>query len=445
MAIRMPMGRSAEAPCPIAFRWKDFSRTPRHSSGAAAPKTFGSARHFAPSNWRARAAQSCIDMAAELPMVTLEGMVAIGQAYADVGIRAVVAPMISDRTLYEAYPQLTTTLPAHVKAQALGMKAPSTSALLDVCRQAQREWPFDRHKVQLGVGPAIPWHCSDELLIGCAEISREFDVPLQTHLLESKLQAIAQSRSAESTVQRLHRLGCLTGRTSLAHGVWIDADDMALIASSGATLVHNPMSNLRLGSGVAPLRQLLSAGVRVAIGTDASNTSDGQNMFESIRLAAYLSRIGSPDWASWVSAEEVFESATSGASRALGLEGLLGRLQPGQLADLVIIDLAQSHYVPLRHPLRQLVFGESGAGIRRVLVGGRTIFADGRVQTADERALRMAAQEAAARLDRAGAPAAEFAAAAYPALAAFCCDGQMAALGVHRQLFRNDDAVKDKP
>jgi 5-methylthioadenosine/S-adenosylhomocysteine deaminase len=368
---------------------------------------------------------SCIDMPAQLPMPSVEGILAVGQAYADVGLRAVVAPMVSDRTLYEAYPSLAAQLPAAPREQAANLKAPSAAALLEVCREAQRAWPFDRRKVQLGIGPAIPLHCSDELLMGCAGISREFGVPLQTHLLESKLQAAAQGVGRESTVQRLHRLGCLTERTSLAHGVWADAADLALIAASGATLVHNPASNLRLGSGIAPLRQWLAAGVRAAIGTDASNTSDGQNMFEAMRLAAYLSRIASPDWAAWVDAPEAFALATHGGARALGLEGAVGRLAVGQLADVVVIDLAQSHYVPLRHVLRQLVFGESGAGVRTVLVGGEPVFMEGRVTAVHERTLRSAAQRAAERLDHDCAPAAALAEGAYPALASFCCAGTM--------------------
>jgi 5-methylthioadenosine/S-adenosylhomocysteine deaminase len=366
---------------------------------------------------------SCIDMPAQLPMVSVEGLLAVGQAYADVGLRAVVAPMVSDRTLYEAYPSLAAQLPSPAREQAATLKAPSAAMLLGVCREAQRAWPFDRRKVQLGIGPAIPLHCTDELLAGCGAISREFGVPLQTHLLESKLQAGAQPAGGESTVQRLHRLGCLTERTSLAHGVWTDASDMALIAASGATLVHNPASNLRLGSGIAPLRQWLAAGAHAAIGTDASNTSDGQNIFEAMRLAAYLSRLASPDWASWVDAPEAFSLATHGGARALGLGGAVGRLAVGQLADVVVIDLAQAHYVPLRHALRQLVFGESGAGVRTVLVGGEPVFMQGRVTAVHELTLRSAARQAAMRLDGDCASAAALAEAAYPALASFCCAG----------------------
>jgi 5-methylthioadenosine/S-adenosylhomocysteine deaminase len=386
---------------------------------------------------------SVIDMPAQLPMVSVDGILAVGRAYADVGLRAVVAPTVSDRTLYDAYPALVPALPVAWREQAAGLKAPSAAQQLEVCREAQRAWPFDRRLVQLGIGPAIPLHCSDELLAGCGEISREFDVPLQTHLLESKLQASAQGGSGESTVRRLQRLGCLTHRTSLAHGVWTGGDDIALIAASGAMLVHNPASNLRLGSGVAPLRRWMEAGAHIAIGTDASNTSDGQNMFEAMRLAAYLSRIASPDWQAWVDAPQAFAMATQGVPRALGMQAPGGRVQAGQAADLTIIDLAQPHYVPLRHALRQLVFAENGAGVRTVLVGGRVIYSAGRVTAVDEDALRAAAQEAMSRLHRETAPAGAFSQAAYPTLAAFCCAGQHADVGVHRQLFRTGDDARN--
>jgi guanine deaminase len=352
---------------------------------------------------------ACIDMAGQLPQPSVEGIIAVGQAYADVGLRAVVAPMLSDRTLYEAYPALAAQLPPPLRQQAQALQPPDAGALLATWRATNERWPFDRSLVRLGIGPAIPLHCSDALLAGCGALSREFGVLLQTHLLESRLQALAQG-AGESTVRRLLRLGCLGPLTSLAHAVWVDEADLALIAQSGATLVHNPASNLRLGSGVAALRQWLDAGVRVAIGTDASNTSDGQNLFEAARLASYLSRVLTPDWSQWVDARQAFALATGDA-----------RVAAGEPADLVLLDLAQPHFTPLRRPLQQLVLGESGAGVRAVFVAGRQVAGPQGATRVDEAALRAAAQAAAQRLDAACAPAAAFAAAAHPVLAAFCC------------------------
>ena len=118
---------------------------------------------------------------------------------------------------------------------------------------------------------------------------------------------------------------------------------------SDAAVVHNPMSNLRIGSGVAPARAMLDAGLTLGIGTDASNTSDGQNMFEALRLAAFLSRIADPDPQQWLSAMDAFRAATAGSARVLGFAGI-GQLEPGYAADIVFIDLRHINYVPLRTP-----------------------------------------------------------------------------------------------
>ncbi len=174
-------------------------------------------------------------------------------------------------------------------------------------------------------------------------------------------------------------------------------------------MVHNPMSNLRIGSGVAPARRLLSAGVRLGIGTDASNTSDGQNMFEALRPAAYLSRVSSPDTSEWLSAEEVFRRRPRPAQASCGFERL-GRLEPGYAADIVFLDLAHINYVPLRNPLLQVVFAENGAAVASVMVDGRFILRDGRMLTIDEARLRQqgrGSRRAARSGERTSAPPAE--------------------------------------
>src|SRR5262249_19559695 len=155
----------------------------------------------------------------------------------------------------------------------------------------------------------------------------------------------------------LEGLGVLGPRLSAAHGIWLDGDDISRLSAAGVGVVHNPMSNLRLGSGVAPVRALLAAGVRLGIGTDASNTSDGQNMFEAQRLAAYLSRISDADHVRWLSVEEVFRAATTGSAAILGFDRV-GALEPGFRADIVFLDTGHISYVPLRNPLQQLVFAE---------------------------------------------------------------------------------------
>src|SRR5262249_61962501 len=127
------------------------------------------------------------------------------------------------------------------------------------------------------------------------------------------------------------------------------------------------MSNLRLGSGVAPSRALLDAGVRLGIGTDASNTSDGQNMFEALRLAAFLSRVGDADYGRWLSAEEGFRAATEGSAKILNFDHI-GRLEPGYRADIVFLDTGPIHYAPPRNPLPPMLPAERCAPLHGALL-----------------------------------------------------------------------------
>lgn len=363
---------------------------------------------------------SCFDLTVEFPGPSREGISAVARAYRDSGMRAVVAPMIADRTIYQALPGLLEALPDEVRAQYANMRAAPIDQTFSVCEELLADWEFDRRFIRPALGPTIPLHCSDEFLIRCAALANQHGIPLQTHLAESRAQgAIGQTRYGNSLVGHLDAIGFLSERLSAAHAIWLDDDDIARLASAGVKVAHNPSSNLRLGSGVAPVRQMLKDGVTVGIGTDASNTSDGQNMFETTRLASYLSRIEGPATEQWISAQQAFCLATEGSAKVLGFDRI-GRLAPGYEADIVFLRLDSPHFVPLRAPLLQMVFGENGASVDTVMIGGRVVFRDGRLLTLDESSLRRQAQEAADRLDRAdGTPRASTAVASQ-LVGAFC-------------------------
>ena len=265
-------------------------------------------------------------------------------------------------------------------------------------------------------------------------LAEEYGVVVQTHVAESKAQAmLGLQKYGKSLVAHLQGLGVLGPRFSAAHGIWLDGDDIARLADAGAGVVHNPMSNLRLGSGVAPARALLDAGVRVGIGTDASNTSDGQNMFEAQRLAALLSRIADADPARWLSVEEAFRAATEGSAAILGFDHI-GRLEPGYRADIVFLDIGHINYVPLRNPLRQLVLAENGAAIDSVMIDGRFVLRGGRMLTLDETRLRRQVEAAVERLDAANAGATEAAEPFRDLVGHFCLAHARAPFHLHRRL-----------
>ena len=294
-----------------------------------------------------RGVTACYDLSAEVPRPSVAGLHAVARAYDDAGIRAVVAPMIADTTLYRALPGLLDAFPEPARSRYAAMAAAPWQDILAICAEACRTWPFDRRRIRPAIAPTIPLHCSDDFLRGCGALARDMDLPLQTHLAETKSQAVLGLRKyGRSLTAHLAGLGLITDRLSAAHAVWIDDEDIARLADGGARVAHNPMSNLRLGSGVAPVRRMRDRGLRVGIGTDGSNTSDGQNMFEATRLAAYLSRLEGPEPDTWISAQDALQMATAGSADLLGFPRI-GRLAPGFEADIVFLGLDAPHLVPL--------------------------------------------------------------------------------------------------
>jgi 5-methylthioadenosine/S-adenosylhomocysteine deaminase len=174
---------------------------------------------------------------------------------------------------------------------------------------------------------------------------------------------------------------------------------MQRLADAGAAVAHNPASNLKLGSGIAPTREMLDRGLAVGLGTDGAVSSDNLNMFEAMRFAALVNKVRFPhEQDSWVGAREVYHMATQGSARVLGLVDDIGAVAPRRKADLVLLRADSVYLQPLNHPLNALVYAETGADVTTVLVDGRVVLDQGRVLTVNEGELRSRAQEAADRL-----------------------------------------------
>ncbi len=343
------------------------------------------------------------DMFAEFPLPTVEGVGAVAKAYADVGMRATVSMMSADRSFYEAIPGLADFLPPALREIALKVKLAPRQETLAACRRVLDGWAHDRNRVRPALGPTIPHHCSDEFLAGCRDLAREYGVGMQMHVGESKPQAVvAGMRYGKTLVGHLDSLGMLTPGFCVAHGVWLDDEDRARIADSGASIAHNPGSNLKLGSGMADMRRMLDAKINVAIGTDGVASSDNLNVFEAMRLASYLSRVQDHPVDRWVTSREAFRAATDGGAKALGFDRI-GRIEKGCKADLVLLDLGALHYVPLNDVVNQVVFAEDGTGVDSVMIGGRLVLDRGKLTTIDLARIRAQAEEAVARLAAANA------------------------------------------
>jgi 5-methylthioadenosine/S-adenosylhomocysteine deaminase len=378
---------------------------------------------------------ACYDLCVEFPAPTVEGVHAVARAYTDVGLRGVIAPMMADLTLYQALTGLLEAIPEPARAQVAQLRAAPWTTSVAACREILGTWPFDRDRVRPALGPTIPLHCSDEFLTACRDLAREFDVGVQTHLAESKTQAvIGRKKYGKTLTAHLDDLGLLGPRFSAAHAIWLDRDDFRRLAGAGASIAHNPLSNLRLGNGVARVRTMLEAGVTVGIGTDSASSSDTQNMFETTRLAAYLSHISTPDARRWLTSEEALTMATVGSATVLGMQDRIGRLAPGHAADIVFLDLTNIGYVPLNDALLQLVNGESGAAVASVMIDGRLVLDGGRMLTVDEAKVRATAEKAMARLMEANAAGLAFARSLETAVGAYSVARASEPYGVERFL-----------
>ncbi|HUN41187.1 MAG TPA: amidohydrolase family protein [Acetobacteraceae bacterium] len=364
---------------------------------------------------------ACYDLSAMLPVPTVESLESTAQAYADVGIRAVIAPMIADRSFYQAIPGLLDAFPPELRALAASMRTASTDAILTPIDDAASAWAFSRDTIRLGIAPTIPLHCSDEFMEACRDMAMKFDMPLQTHLAESPVQREAARRRYGMTLTaHLDQLGLVGPGFSGAHAVWIDDAEIELLARQGATLAHNPGSNLRLGNGIADMRRAVAGGVTVGVGTDGSSSADNQNMFEAIRLAAFVSRVFDRAPADWIGAAEALRMATEGSAAVLGMADRIGRISPGYKADLTFLDLHHVNLVPLNNAVQQLVNGEDGMAVRDVMVGGQFVLRDGVLPGLDWSRIVSRAAEAAARLTEANAAMREATERLAPVVDHFC-------------------------
>jgi guanine deaminase len=345
------------------------------------------------------------DLPLELPLPTPEGLAAVGRAYADVGLRAVVAPMLADRTFYEAIPGLLEVMTPALRRDVERLRLAPWKQSLASLRKGLRGWTLDRQDVRLAVAPTIPHHCSDDFIRACADLAKEHGVGLHSHVAESKVQAVVGlQRYGKTQTAHLDDLGALGPHFVVAHGVWLDEDDMKRLGDHGASVAHNPGSNMRLGNGLADMHGMLSRRVNVGIGTDGANCSDNLNVYEAMRLASLVSKTRGPDVERWVTTEQVVTAATEGSARALGFADRVGRLAPGYKADVVFLDLAHPNWMPLNDPTNQLVHTEDGGAVRHVMIGGRLVVEDRRPTRVDLAALARDAEAARARLARLNAP-----------------------------------------
>jgi 5-methylthioadenosine/S-adenosylhomocysteine deaminase len=335
----------------------------------------------------ARSGVTCVvdDVADET--LSLDALSQVFAAYADVGVRCNCSGHVMDLEPLTSLPNADSVLTGDVRARLEAITFPSPAEYREYAEEAVRRYHRPDGLSRFVVSPVSPQWCSAQMLETCVEIADAHGLNLLLHVLETKEQALtSQSWGDGGFVEYLRRHYALRAGTTIAHGVWLSDDDLDALAETGCAVAHNPIANMRLGVGVAPVRRMLHRGIPVGLGTDGLAINDRADLYEVMRSAALLSRL-TADPLEWLGASEVLHAATRGGARCAYLEDSAGSICVGAPADIVLLDLPEEPLLP-HAAVNGIVFSGGGEHVDSVIVSGRFIVRGGRVQGVNETEIR---------------------------------------------------------
>jgi 5-methylthioadenosine/S-adenosylhomocysteine deaminase len=258
---------------------------------------------------------------------------------------------------------------------------------------------FERDELIVpAVAPHAPYTNDANTLLASRALATKYNVPVLIHVAETEpeLRNSQTAHDGMSPVQYLQSIAFWGPRTLANHGVWVSAADMNILRSHDVAVSHNPESNMKLASGIAPVPEYLSAGIAVGLGTDGAASNNDLDMFEAMRMTALLHKVSTRDPRT-IPAPTALEMATIGGARALGIDKQTGSLEAGKRADLIVVSMDAARQTPMYDAISHLVYASRGDDVRSVMVNGRFVMRDGKVLTLNEPAVlaearRMAAQ-----------------------------------------------------
>jgi cytosine/adenosine deaminase-related metal-dependent hydrolase len=326
---------------------------------------------------------------AVLTMETVHDTDAVFEAIDETGLRATIGKCMMDAGA---------RIPARLRED--------TRASIDESVALGQRWQGRGNgRLRAAFAPRFAVSCSRDLLEGVADLAERQDVLVHTHASESKdeVQVVKKLSGGLTNVEYLASLGLASPRLCAAHCVWVTDRDQRLLAEHDIKVMHCPGSNLKLGSGVAPIAELRKKGVTVSLGTDGAACNNSLDMFEEMRLAAALQAVRRRPGS--LIARDVLWMATRAGARTLGLDHEIGSIEPGKIADLIVIERDRPHLAPGPDPYSTLVYAARGSDVQATIVDGELLVEAGRLTRIDHDEViaeaRDAAQQLAARVEAA--------------------------------------------
>jgi cytosine/adenosine deaminase-related metal-dependent hydrolase len=323
-----------------------------------------------------------------LSMETADHTGASFEAAEELGIRAFIGPALMDRV-----------------EPGTEIDGRPTSAVLDSLHDVMATWHGrGGGRLAVAVSPRGVRNATDELWRECARLAQREGLVLHTHVAENEAQAARLAlEPGGRDVYALDTWGALGSNLVMAHGVWLEEGERRLVRERGATVCHCPSANLKLASGIAPIPEYLDMGINVALGADGAACNNTLSAFVEMRLAGLIHKPRRGPRA--MPAGTVFDLATMGGARALGIADQVGTIEPGKRADLVVLRRDRAHVAPLAgaDPVAAVVYAHGGDDVDTVVVDGQVLVQGGRLLSGDEGAIRREAEEQrVALLARAG-------------------------------------------
>ena len=316
-----------------------------------------------------------------LTMETVHDTDVVFETIAETGLRAVIGKCMMDAD-------------AAVPSRLLE----PTRASIEESLALSRRWDGAANgRLHAAFAPRFAVSCSRDLLEEVGALSARHGSLVHTHASEQRAEiAIVEARTGRRNIQYFADLGLASERLCVAHCVWVDQREQEILAERRVKVLHCPSSNLKLGSGLAPVAELRARGVSVSLGADGAACNNRLDMFEEMRLAAVLQAVRRQPGA--LPARDVVWMATREGARALGLEAEIGSIEPGKRADVIVVDLDRPHLAPGPDPYSTLVYAARGTDVRATIVDGDVLVRDARPVRLDPTAIAAEAREEARRL-----------------------------------------------
>jgi 5-methylthioadenosine/S-adenosylhomocysteine deaminase len=279
--------------------------------------------------------------------------------------------------------------------EALGIRAVLSTPLLDVMGPDQRGKllkegeaiikEFQGHdRITPFLGPHAPYTCSEEMLLEVINLQEKYGIGVHIHVSETKEEVeTLQKEKGKQPFEYLEKLGFLNEKVVASHSVWVSEAEMEIMKNRGVNVAHNPVSNMKIGAGVAPVPAYLERGITVGIGTDGAASNNSLDIFEDLKITALLHKANSNN-PQVVPAQAALEMATIGGATALGMGDDIGSIEVGKLADLILVDLKKPHLTPLTHPISHLVYAARGSDVSHTIIDGKIVMEDRMLTTLDE-------------------------------------------------------------